>query len=935
MKIRYSILLVLGILLCGCNQTRQDGSLTLKNLEGPDFSIKKTALEAVGPDTVIESYQAMLTNVEDKDIRKDIMLRLGDLEIERQDYLDNGKAEIPQQHQRDYSKAIERYQDFIKLYPDFSNNDHMLYQLAKAYELNGELDLTLKTLDELVKNYPSSIYVDEANFRRGELQFVLGSYADAATAYTDVIAKGDHTYYYEKALYKQGWALYKSNHPNESLHSFTALLDRKFANENVSDINELAQQLSPGDRELVEDTLRVISLIFSSLNDNTAVAGYFSQNGGKNYEPLVYQHLGKFYLSQERIKDAADTYYSFAQVHPQHRQAALFELNAIEAYKQGRFATLLLNAKEDFVNRYQANSIYWPQQSPDSETIILPRIKEYTIELAQYNHALAQKTKQQLSYDKALHWYNLFLTTFPDDPARADMNFLLAELLFESKQYIAAAQEYEKAAYDYNDYSRGAEAGYSALLAYGEADNGFTDNEARQAWRRQSITSALRFADHYPKDSHLAAVLANTASQLFDINENERAVNVARQVIDISSRKQADLRQSAWTIIAHSAFDSEAYKTAEDAYIQAIKLTPKKDPLQTELEERLAASIYKQGEKARNENDLKTAANHFLRIGETTPASAIRSTAEYDAATIYITLKEWDKAIAVLEKFRTLYPDNLLQGDVSEKLAVSFLESGSLQKAAAEFKSIAESNDNKEIQRDAIVQAASLYQKTNNTAAAIDAYKFFVTNFPQPLEDALEARNNIANIYLQTKQADKQKYWLKQIIDADKAAGNSRTDRTRYLAAQAVFELAKYDLEFYQSIQLTVPLEKTLKKKKKAMENTLEAYNQTLEYNIAEMTTASSYQIANIYADFSKALLNSQRPRGLSDIEQEQYNILLEEQAFPFEEEAIQAHEINTLRVAQGIYDDWVKKSFAELARLLPVRYAKTEKSEDIISEIK
>ena len=101
------------------------------------------------------------------------------------------------------------------------------------------------------------------------------------------------------------------------------------------------------------------------------------------------------------------------------------------------------------------------------------------------------------------------------------------------------------------------------------------------------------------------------------------------------------------------------------------------------------------------------------------------------------------------------------------------------------------------------------------------------------------------------------------------------------------------------------------------------------------MTTASSYQIANIYADFSKSLLKSQRPHGLSDVELEQYDILLEEQAFPFEEEAITAHEINTRRVAQGIYDDWVKKSFDELAKLLPARYAKTEKSEDIISELK
>jgi len=934
MMLRYSTMLLLIFFVCACNKTVRDGAFTLKSLEGQNTHVKKTSLDSVALETVITSYQDILSVVDDEDIRKEVMLRLADLEIERQDYLESIKAESSQQDRHDYSNAIRQYLDFMKMYPDYSGNDHVLYQLAKAYELNGELDLTLNTLEELVDNYPASIYVDEANFRRGELHFVLKSYAKAVDAYTGVTAKGDDSYFYEKALYKQGWALYKNNQSNESLDSFTALLDRKLENKNIADLNDLSQQLSLGDRELVDDTLRVISLIFSSLNDTNAVATYFSTTGPRDYEYLIYQHLGEFYLAQERIKDAADTYYSFAYSHLYHHQTPFFELHAIESYKQGRFTTLLFNAKEDFVNRYQTDSAFWQAQSGDIQATILPYVNEYDRELARYYHALAQKTKNQLNYDKALHWYRVFLSSFPNDPASPEVNFLFAELLFENRQYAAAAHEYEKTAYDYHDHEKGAKAGYSALLAYGEREKEL-DGESMILWRRQAIASSLRFAGRYPKDDHLAAVLAKTAGELFDLHENEQAVEIARRVIDISSRKQAGLRHSAWTIIAHAAFESEGFETAEEAYIQALKSISRKGHSQSELEERLAASIYKQGEKARAENNLKQAASHFLRVGEIVPASAIRSTAEYDAATIYITLKEWDKAITVLEKFRQTYPDHKLQGEVTAKLAVCYLEDGNLKKAAVEFELIAQTNDDDDIQRDATLQAAGLYQKLNNTKAAIDGYKRFVTNFPLPLEDAIEVRSTIANIYVQTRQVEKQKYWLRQIIHADKAGGESRTDRTRYLAAQATFELAKYNFDDYQSIQLTAPLQKNLKKKKKAMENTLEAYNRILEYNIAEMTTASSYQIANIYADFSKALLNSQRPRGLSDIELEQYGILLEEQAFPFEEEAILAHEINTLRVAHGIYDDWVKKSFAELAKLLPVRYAKTEKSEDIISEIK
>ncbi|HEY6240961.1 MAG TPA: hypothetical protein VIW78_08990, partial [Burkholderiales bacterium] len=86
--------------------------------------------------------------------------------------------------------------------------------------------------------------------------------------------------------------------------------------------------------------------------------------------------------------------------------------------------------------------------------------------------------------------------------------------------------------------------------------------------------------------------------------------------------------------------------------------------------------------------------------------------------------------------------------------------------------------------------------------------------------------------------------------------------------------------------------------------------------------------------DFGKALLDSQRPRKLSKDELEQYNVMLEEQAFPFEEKAIELHEINARRVRGGIYDEWVKKSFTALVKLRPVRYAKVEKGEVVIDAL-
>lgn len=61
---------------------------------------------------------------------------------------------------------------------------------------------------------------------------------------------------------------------------------------------------------------------------------------------------------------------------------------------------------------------------------------------------------------------------------------------------------------------------------------------------------------------------------------------------------------------------------------------------------------------------------------------------------------------------------------------------------------------------------------------------------------------------------------------------------------------------------------------------------------------------------FSKALLESEKPRGLSKLEQDQYKVLLEDQAFPFEDNAIKFYEKNVLHTKQGIFDDWVRNSY-------------------------
>jgi hypothetical protein len=171
-------------------------------------------------------------------------------------------------------------------------------------------------------------------------------------------------------------------------------------------------------------------------------------------------------------------------------------------------------------------------------------------------------------------------------------------------------------------------------------------------------------------------------------------------------------------------------------------------------------------------------------------------------------------------------------------------------------------------------------------------------------------------------------------VRADAGAGSERTDRTRYLAAKASLALAEPAQSRFMAVALTQPLADSLALKKQRMEAVLAAYGKAADYGVAEVTTAATFHLGEVYRQFARDLMDSERPPDLDAEALAQYALLLEEQAFPFEEKAIELFEANAARAAAGVYDEWVRRSFAELAKLVPARYAKLERSEDVVTAL-
>lgn len=958
---RIFLMLLVGATLLSCSSNDKKGPKsygpTLADLSEPVIEVDPTPVPPAGLDVIEDSYRSALEVAKDPDIRHKILIRLADIEMAKSE---NEQVTVVEQ-KAFFDDAITMYQELLELNAQRQSvegtpsNERLLYQLSKAYALDGRVDESNEVLERLVTEFPASDFSAEADFRQAELAFSNQNYKLAETLYAKVMNVGDQTPFYINAVYMHGWSRFKLTRYRASIPSFTEVLDRT-----LSESIDFAQ-LSNSQRNIAKDTLRILSIVFSYLDGAQTITDVYQNLGLRDYQFMLYSNLGELYYEKDRFRDSADTYLHYVRQFPETDQSPAFSVKAIKVYEDGGFPSLVLPAKEEFVVNYGITSAFWQKRSDDQRASLKPYLKTYLTELSSYYHAEAQALDQSLekynvalaegkkpkekpassrnNYLRAAALYGEFVDTFPQDKQTPEMAFLQAEAFYAAKELPEAVDIFERVAYEYLDKKRGADAAYNAivimaeLLAASQNAKGESASQERVAWQLRKINSSISFADYYAQDERAAPALTKAAQELFEQNDLSRSVTIARRLTEWTPPQSKELQKTAWLLLAHSHFDLNEYAPAEVAYRELLGRLDANDPQRTEITERIAASIYRQAELQLVSADKTEAINNLLSIRDIAPSSEIATTAQYDAINYLIEMQDWARAERELKDFEARYPQHELIQTLAPKYVVVYQESEQWEKAAGVLSIMAKSGD-PETRRTSLYLSAELYERSGKIDDAIIQYREYAHSYPEPFDIATEARFHLVELYDETKQYSKKDFWLQKLIDADASAGNQRTTRSKYLAAMAMTKFASDEYNKFERIKLTLPIKKSMKKKKAAMDKTLDMYKAIMDFGIAEFVTEANHKIAAIYGTLSSNLMDSQRPDGLDALALEQYEILLEEQAYPFEEKAIDLYLSNTQRTQSGIYDNWVKESFEALAKILPARYGKREQTIEVSDDI-
>jgi TolA-binding protein len=884
--------------------------------------IAAPAPATANPQIALDNYRKLLQADADPKLRAEALRRIADLQLQ---IADERGDETADNNNKAISDSIQIYETLLKEHPDDPKNDSALLQLARAYENSGDVDDAVRTLMRLEQEYPKSSLAPDVHFQAAQLLFGQKHYTAAEKEYAAALAYGPAMPFYDAAQYKYGWSLFKQSEYDEAIAQFLALLDRVLP-ANVSDDPDKALKQVPKNRaDVAGDSLRALSLCFSELGGPNAIANYFAQRREPRYAPLLYTSLGASFLEKHRFSDAAQTYAAFVARQPADPHAPAFQARIITAYEDGGFTESVVTEKERYAKTYAPGAPYWNGRPPTPD--VLKELRRQLEDVAKYHHALAQHDPKEHrdEFLVAAGWYRNILRIYPRDPQAAAINQALADALLDGGQTRNAADEYMRTAYDYPRSSLSPDAAYAAVQTYERYAQEVTPDKRNEALML-AAAAGVRLADAFPDHPQKLKVITRAAEDLYTIGDREHAVGAAAIVEDAQPPASPDLLRSAWAVTADSQFALGRYKESEAAYAQLQKLIPASDPAYKTATDQLAASIYKQAAATRASGDFAAAARGFEKVGENAPTAGIRATADYDAAAAYIQAKDWANAERLLENYTARYPDTTLGEDIDKKLAVVYQNDSKPYAAARIYQRIAaRETETTQTRHDSAWLAAQLYDQSHHDSDAMQAYQTYLAAYPQPIDQTLTARQRLAD--LAHAQHDDAAYerWLRAVVNTDEEAGSQRSNRTRALAARALLEIGRMQARTADAIPLTLPITKSVPAKKAATEIAIATLNRAADYGFTDVATAATYELGTLYQHFSQALLKSERPRNLKGEEADQYELLLEEQAEPFDEKAIKTFEINIQRIRSNVYDEWVSKSLAALAVLAPAKYGKQE----------
>jgi outer membrane protein assembly factor BamD (BamD/ComL family) len=893
----------------------RDGE-TIADMRPVFLEFESRPMPAISPMEVARRYQRLFDQSDEPEVRIDALNRLSNI----QNVTDEDVSFSEEREQQVYRQALESYESILDRGAYQGRLDELLYQMAKAHAYTGQAEQSIDRLRQLVGLYPSSSLVPEARFRIAEAAFSAGDHAMAESEYSRVISGDGADGLKTKARYMQGWSQFKQGRtawPRAGT-TFLAVLD------GFGEQTNGFRRIPVNDAELIDDTFRIVALMAAGERGVDSLASWLGEAGGKDYGYLLYDRLADYYASNRRYEDSVAVNNAFVRDYEAHNAIPAVLAQNVDVWRMAGRTDLARAAKAEYVRMFSGHERYQQLATGDKE-----RWRNFSRSLADYHYDQAEEDqtgRQVASFRLAADYYSQLADRSSQE---GEVLRLAGDAFLQAGNDVDAFEHYQQAAYNTTGYLAAADAAWAAILIQRDALDG---RNSLPVTIDALASAAGRFATEFPEDLRQPGLAADVSNRMLAQNRYADALRFAEGAIAHPSVSAAQ-RYSAWVAAGESHVAMESYGLAENAWRQSLTLLAAGQLQEAQakdtdsLQRQLASSIYYQGEKASSEGRIDTAVAHFQRIESALPGSDIAIKGRYDAANTLLKAERWQAAINELTRFREDYPQHELTRSLSEKLVFAYQSSGQLVRAADEIMGI---SGQESPSWDQQLRAAELYHKAEAHERRNRIYVAWLSrdslNRDSLNRDAAGADNSSGHIRNQTLRqrlvldnVEPRRYRI-ELVERE-LASQWHSEDTLAWAGRAAIVLGAEESERFADVPLQIPLAQSLTRKQAALSAARERLSQAEKLVGEGARSEILFRRAELYRVMAQDLMTSEAPANLGDLEATQYRMLLEEEAYPFEEKAIDLHAKNHQRLAEGRFDEWVERSLQVLADLFPGRY--------------
>jgi TolA-binding protein len=801
-------------------------------------------------DAIAAFEEFLLRYPDDPRYSPDVMFRLAELYYERsadehqlamRDYeeklrgVDPANNAIPPPEPKiDFVKSIDIYQKLLANFPNYKLNDATWYLLGYCQEKQEDFGAARGAYESLIAAYPKSKFATEAWVRIGEYYFDSfddpQSLTKAAEAYESAVKDTKHPLF-DKALYKLGWTYYRMDRFDEAVGKFLALIDFYEA-----EAKRKGEEVVGGDLRSEALQYTAISFVDEKWGSLGKAQDVFSKLGGRRYEGEIYQRMGDVYFDQTKHPQAIEAYQLVLAKSPTAQNAPQIQQRIIDALQRDRRLDEAFAESAKLANMFQPGTPWFEKWKRDPDVLQsageLAEKSLYSTAVYHHNQALSYKGEGKFEAAKAAFAtaakaYGAYLDRFPRAKNAYEMEFYLAECLYNSLQFADAAKRYAAVRDSSTDVRYQSEAAYGSVLAFQKQ----LDLEIRTGATKKYpvLKSTERAADDKivaieltpleklvvasndayvgrakHNDDRAPGISYKSAELFYSHNQFDEARRRFEDIV--KNYPKAEVAKFATNLIIESYLVDKNWAKVEEVSARLASnkdvIDPKSD-LYKELTKFKLGGRFKLAEELMAKAKYDEAGRKYIELVNEEPKHEFADKALNNAAVCFENVQRFDSAVRLYERIFHEYPNSKLADAALFRVAVNAEKSYDFDKAIEKYQKLVKEYPQSKDRESAIFNTARLLEGLQRYNEAASAYLRYADLFPDS-DDAPKNQFRAALIY--EKQNDPQKEiralnefiakfssksaQAELVIDAHKRIGDAWRKQRKEGEAQKAFQAA-------------------------------------------------------------------------------------------------------------------------------------------------